>query len=1049
MMIFVAVRARAANLPSGFIEEDVGETWSEAVGLTFASDGRMYVWERAGRVWIVENGVKSATPFLDISDEVAGYRDFGLLGFALHPNFYSNGHVYLLYVVDRHHLLHFGTPNYNASSNEYYQATIGRITRYTARAADSYRSVDPATRRVLLGETRGTGFPILHESHGIGTILIATDGTLLASCGDGASYSSTDIGSASETYWQQALNDGVIRPKENVGAYRSQLVDCLNGKIIRIDPDTGDGIPSNPFYDAANPRAARSRMWAMGLRNPFRMTLRPGTGSHNSADAKPGVLYIGDVGYNTWEDLHVCDRPGLNFGWPAFEGLTAQAAYFNSNVSNQDAPNPLFGVSGCTQQYFSFRGLIKQDSLLPPSWPNPCDTDQQIPATIPRFMHARPAIDWRHGQTLARTGVYSNNQASVINIGAAGSPVIGSMFPGNSSTGGSWYTNTSFPPQFRNTYFHGDYGAQWIKTFTFTTNDKPTAVQNFADGAGGVVDIEVEPVTGHLYYISWTSFLRRVRYAPSGNQPPVAVASANTNFGPAPLAAQFSSAGSTDPEGQPLTCRWDFGDGSPINTNSNPSHTFDAPAGVPTPFTVTLVVADSGGASSTNRLLISVNNTPPHVTITSPTNGTRYSLSSVTTYNCTAIVTDAEQDSSQLRCAWQTVMHHNEHTHSEPVDTNYATTTLISPVGCNGEMYYYRVALTVTDAAGLSTTKEVLLHPDCPPRPPSIIAQPQSQTVFVGSNATFSVIASGDPPVSYQWQKNGVNLGGETNTALALTNVHFGNAGDYTVIVSNSLGAATNDPPAVLTVIEPPKMFVVTGAIWNYLDDGSNQVTNYIALGFDDGAWRTGPAQLGYGDSDEATTVRSNRSDGTRIITTYFRRGFSVTNAATCTNLSLRVLRDDGVLVFLNGVEVFRDNLPSGAVSYTNFATGMVTGAEESTAFLSTNVNPSLLRSGLNVIAAEIHQATNTSSDISFDLELIGTGAPPVIPMFLHAEFVGDGQFRLWFEAQPGRSYVIEASSNLAPWWPVSTNSSVNGRVDYVDVDSGSGQRFFRARWAP
>src|SRR5690606_28226854 len=155
---------------------------------------RAYVWERGGRVWIVENGVKLSTPLLDIREEVGGWRDFGLSGFVLDPNFQTNGHFYVLYAVDRHHLLNFGTPQYNANTNQYYAATIGRITRYTARAADDFRTADPASRKILVGETKSTGFPILHESHGTGSLVFGTDGTLLASCGDGASYNAMDGG---------------------------------------------------------------------------------------------------------------------------------------------------------------------------------------------------------------------------------------------------------------------------------------------------------------------------------------------------------------------------------------------------------------------------------------------------------------------------------------------------------------------------------------------------------------------------------------------------------------------------------------------------------------------------------------------------------------------------------------------------------------------------------------------------------------------------------------------------------------------------------------
>src|SRR5438093_4718044 len=382
--------AGAASLPVGFTEEPIPGPWNEVVGLTFEPDqqtvgGRMYVWERGGRVWIVENGAKQSPPLIDLHEEVGGWRDFGLLGFALHPNFSQNGYLYLSYVVDHHHLTKFGTPAYHPDTNEYFMATIGRITRYAARASDGFRSIDPASRKVLLGERITNGFPITYESHGVGSLVFGTDGSLLAACGDGGSYSSTDVGSASETYFSQALSEGIIRPKENIGALRAQLVDSLSGKIVRIDPNTGDGLPSNPFYDPASPRSARSRVWCLGLRNPYRFALRPGTGSHSPADVNPGVLYIGDVGWKTFEDLNVATGPGQNFGWPLYEGLEALTSYRNSNVANQDAPNPLFGSGGCSQQYFYFRNLLVQDTLNPVSWPNPCNTNLQVPASIPRF----------------------------------------------------------------------------------------------------------------------------------------------------------------------------------------------------------------------------------------------------------------------------------------------------------------------------------------------------------------------------------------------------------------------------------------------------------------------------------------------------------------------------------------------------------------------------------------------------------------------------------------------------------------------------------------
>src|SRR6185369_11404121 len=132
--------ARAATVPPGFAETTIpgpsAGNWDEAVGLAFEDNGRMYVWERSGRVWFKDPTDGSFTKLLDISEEVGDWGDYGCLGFALDPNFRANGYIYLLYTVDRHHLLFFGTPNYNPNSNQYNAATIGRVTRYTCLSSD-------------------------------------------------------------------------------------------------------------------------------------------------------------------------------------------------------------------------------------------------------------------------------------------------------------------------------------------------------------------------------------------------------------------------------------------------------------------------------------------------------------------------------------------------------------------------------------------------------------------------------------------------------------------------------------------------------------------------------------------------------------------------------------------------------------------------------------------------------------------------------------------------------------------------------------------------
>jgi glucose/arabinose dehydrogenase/PKD repeat protein len=705
----------AATLPPYFVEESIGGTWNEACGLTFDSTGRMYVWERGGRVWIVEtNGTRLPQPLIDISEEVGGWRDFGMLGVALDPAFDQNGYIYLLYVVDRHHLKHFGTTSYNPSTDEYYQATIGRLTRYTARAADGFRTVDAGSRRVLVGESITTGFPITHQSHGPGTLLFGTDGTLLASSGEGASYDGVDDGgSAIDTYTAQALADGIIQAKENVGAYRAQLVDSLSGKIIRIDPATGDGIPGNPFFDPSRPRSARSRVWALGLRNPYRMALRPGSGSSNRADALPGVLYVGDVGWSGWEELNVVMHAGQNFGWPVYEGMEAQPEYDPFRVENRDAPNPLYGRAGCTRRYFTFHDLVHDDTLLPDPWfPNPCDPGQSIPNTIPHFVHSRSAIEWRDA---ARTGSYDTNGNGVfVAIGAPDSPVSGSQFGGECSVGGVWYAGDDFPSNYKNSYFHGDFERGWIRNFAFDINNRLTSVSDFLSDGGGIVAMATHPMQGGLYYVRWGTEVVKISFSLDANQRPMAVAWSDRKFGPGPLAVQFTGTNSSDPEGSPLAYQWDFGDGSPADTNANPIHTFQALDATPTTYTITLTVTDTNNASGATTLIVSVNNTPPSVVIRTPVNGSKYQMIGDTIYQLSAEVTDAEHTDDQLTYQWQTILHHNDHEHSEPINTNHSPTTLISPVGCSGgDSYHFRITLVVTDPAGLSTTNETRLYPDC------------------------------------------------------------------------------------------------------------------------------------------------------------------------------------------------------------------------------------------------------------------------------------------------------------------------------------------------
>src|SRR5439155_10144179 len=121
-------------------------------------------------------------------------------------------------------------------------------------------------------------------------------------------------------------------------------------------------------------------------------------------------------------------------------------------------------------------------------------------------------------------------------------------------------------------------------------------------------------------------------------------------------------------------------------------------------------------------------------------------------------------------------------------------------------------------------------------------------------------------------------------------------------------------------------ILVPRGSVWKYSDQGIDLGTAWRESGFGDGSWASGPARLGFGGDGEVTMVSYAPDLNNKYITTYFRKSFNVTNAAALTRLTLNLLRDDGAVVYLNGVEVRRDNMPAGTITYTNYASSVVGG---------------------------------------------------------------------------------------------------------------------------
>jgi acid phosphatase type 7 len=166
---------------------------------------------------------------------------------------------------------------------------------------------------------------------------------------------------------------------------------------------------------------------------------------------------------------------------------------------------------------------------------------------------------------------------------------------------------------------------------------------------------------------------------------------------------------------------------------------------------------------------------------------------------------------------------------------------------------------------------------------------------------------------------------------------------------------------------------IATGTSWKYLDNGSNQGTAWYGTAFNDASWASGNAQLGYGDGDEATVVSYGSNSSAKYITTYFRKTISVADASLFSNYTLNVKRDDGVIVYINGVEKYRNNMPTGSITYTTGAS--TTCSDDGATFQTATLTSGSLVTGTNVIAVEMHQVNGSSSDISFDLSLIGNPA--------------------------------------------------------------------------
>jgi glucose/arabinose dehydrogenase len=349
------------NDPGNFTRETTITGLTTPTAMEWTPDGQyMFIAEQNGLVKVAttSNNQLQATPFIDLRDQVNGVRDRGLLGMTLDPKFATGRpYVYLLFTYDPPQAGDTTRPGYSNEFGGKDQAgnRPARLIRVEAELVNGVYRSKVGSEVILLGQNSNfantSGFDANStlvtnvgiapsgyvrdangnnttesvqdyitgdsESHSVGYVQFGADGKLYVSTGDGASYNGAD-------------------PR----AIRVQDIDNLSGKILRIDPDTGAGLADNPFYNTTtgtaldakynnNVASNRSKVYNLGLRNPFRFTFDP----------KTNQPVVGDVGWFTWEEINT--GRGKNFGWPAYEGgLDANGVPINVRTpSYENLPN--------------------------------------------------------------------------------------------------------------------------------------------------------------------------------------------------------------------------------------------------------------------------------------------------------------------------------------------------------------------------------------------------------------------------------------------------------------------------------------------------------------------------------------------------------------------------------------------------------------------------------------------------------------------------------------------------------------------------------------